>query len=174
MTSLTPLLWRHYPLYYDVTHSSTMTSPPLYYDVAHSSTMTSLSLLLWRHYPLYYDVTNPSTMASLTSTMTSLTPLLWRHHPSTITSPTPLLWRHRPSTMTSPPLYYDVTTPLLWRRSLLLYYNVGVYILLMFAYIIFMYANIHTLTFHSCWVSFVYLVMSKRVSSSFLKSGFYK
>ena len=42
------LLWRHYPLYYDVTTHSTMTS------------------LLYRYYSLYYDVTSPSTMTSLT------------------------------------------------------------------------------------------------------------
>ena len=52
MTSLTPLLWRHYPRYYDVTNPATMTSlPPL----------------LWRHYPRYYDVTNPATMTALLS-----------------------------------------------------------------------------------------------------------
>ena len=49
MTSLPLLLWRHYPLYYDVTS---------YYDVTNASTMISLPLLLWRHYPLYYDVTS--------------------------------------------------------------------------------------------------------------------
>ena len=88
MTSLTSLLWHHYPLYYDVstmtsltsllfvTNLSTMTSLPsllwrLFYDVTNLSTMTSLPSLLWRHYPLYYDV----------SFMTSLTSLLWRHYP---------------------------------------------------------------------------------------------
>ena len=72
ITSLTPLLWRHYLF-----------------------TMTSLTPLLWRHLPRYYDVTNPFTM-------TSLTPLLWRHEPfyyhvtnlPNTTSLTPLLWRH--------------------------------------------------------------------------------
>ena len=56
MTSLTPLLLRHYP--------TTMSALP--------SAMTSLTPLLWRHYPfysdvtnpLYYDVTTPSTLTS--------------------------------------------------------------------------------------------------------------
>ena len=89
MTSLPPLLWCHYLLYYDVTNPSTMTSlPPLLWRHYPNSNMTSLPPLLWRRYPLYYDVTN-------SSTMTSLTPLLCRHWPlyyditnhSTMTSP---------------------------------------------------------------------------------------
>ena len=75
MAPLFPLLWPHYPLYYNVTIPSTMTSPPpllwrhytVYYDVSIPSTMTSLSPLLWRHYPLYYDVTIPATMTSLST-----------------------------------------------------------------------------------------------------------
>ena len=50
MTSLIPLLWRHYPRYYDVTNL-------IYYDVTNPAIMTSLPPLLWRHYPRYYDVT---------------------------------------------------------------------------------------------------------------------
>ena len=53
MTSLTPLIWRHLPLCYDV-----------YYDVTNPSNMTSLTPLLWRHGPLYYDVTKPATNPS--------------------------------------------------------------------------------------------------------------
>ena len=80
MTSLVPLLLRHYlPLYYDVTspctitslrRPSTMTSPPLYYDYTNLSAMASLALyyavttsLPWRyHYPFFpffpHNVTN--------------------------------------------------------------------------------------------------------------------
>ena len=102
MTPLS-LLWRRYPLYYDVTTLSIMMSLtpllwrhlPRYYGVTYPATMTSLTPLLWCHYPRYYDVTNPATM-------TSLTPLLWCHlpryfdvtNPATMTSLTPLLWRH--------------------------------------------------------------------------------
>ena len=53
MTSLPPLLRRHYPRYYDVTTSFY----PLYYDVTTPSTTTTQPPLLRRHYPLYYDVT---------------------------------------------------------------------------------------------------------------------
>ena len=45
MTSLTPLLLRHYLLYDHVTNSSTVMSLALYYDVTNSSTMTSLLCL---------------------------------------------------------------------------------------------------------------------------------
>ena len=79
MTSLTPLLWRHWPCYYDVINPSFMTLLTLCYDVTNPPTMTPLTPLLWRHCsyydainPLYYDAINPSTM-------TPLTPLLWRH-----------------------------------------------------------------------------------------------
>ena len=46
------ILWRHYPLYYDVNTRSTM---------------TPLASLLWRYYPLYYDTTTLSTRRSLPS-----------------------------------------------------------------------------------------------------------
>ena len=105
MTSLTPLLWRHYPRYYDVTTLATMTSS-LYYDVTTLATMTS---------SLYYDVTTLATMTSslyyaVTTlvTMTSLHSLLLRP-PSTMTSLPSLLWRHYTR-------YYDVL-PLLCRQQ---------------------------------------------------------
>ena len=95
MTSLTPVLWRHLPLYYNVIN--------LYYDVIN---------LYYDVTNLYYDFTNPllwrhqpSTMTSPTFNMTSLILLLWR--------PNLLLWH----TMTSPTLYYDVTNLLLWRHQ---------------------------------------------------------
>ena len=52
MTSVIPLLWRHWPLYYDVTDPSTM---------------TSIIPLLWRHWPLYSN----SRVSTLTTTILS-------------------------------------------------------------------------------------------------------
>ena len=98
MTSLTPLLWCHLPLYYDVTNLSTMTSLtpllcrhlPLYYDVTYSSYDT---------YPLYYDVTNPSTIRYFLLSYDVTNPSTIRHflftydvtNPSTMTSLSSLL-----------------------------------------------------------------------------------
>ena len=114
--TMTPLLSRHEPRYYDPTTITSRTPLlwPRYYDITNPATM---ALLLWRHEPRYYGF----------ATMISRTPLLWLHYynitnPATMAS---LLWYHEPryygfTTMISrTPLlwlrYYDVTTPLLWR-----------------------------------------------------------
>ena len=105
MTSLTlaPLLWRHCPLYCDITNTnpSTMTSLP-YCDI------TNTNLLLWRHCSRCCDITNTNscTMTPLTSPL-CFTPVgtasYWHQSsPSTMTSLPPLLWRYYP-------LYYDAT-----------------------------------------------------------------
>ena len=49
LTLLKPLLWRHQPLYYNVTNLSTMTWLTLYYDITNPSSMKSLTL--------YYNAT---------------------------------------------------------------------------------------------------------------------
>ena len=68
-----PGLWRHCLLYHDIIY-------PLYYDVTTTSTMMSIfptlqPLLLWR-YITYYDVTSPL-YYDVTSPTVTLLP--WRH-----------------------------------------------------------------------------------------------
>ena len=72
LTSLTPLLWCYWLLYYDVIDSSSMTSLSLYndvkfryYHVTNSSTMTSLTPLVGRRWPLDYDVTTASQSSTI-------------------------------------------------------------------------------------------------------------
>ena len=120
MTSLTPLLWRHYPHYYDVTNTAAMTSR----HVTTPTTMTSQPPLLWRHNPRYYDVTTPATITSQPADYYRL--LLW----SALTSALLLLasascccgalWRVLCCCWLLPAAaversteacYYDVTTP---------------------------------------------------------------
>ena len=128
MPSLTPLLWRHLPRYYDVTNSATMMSITLLLLRCNPPpTMRSL--------PFYYDVTSPILWCHFPYTMTPLplyydatSLILWRHFPYTMT-PLPLyydatsliLCRDYPYTMTSLPLYYDATSPILCRDYLLHY-----------------------------------------------------
>ena len=108
------------PQNYAVTISSSMASLPVLWRQYIYCDVTTSYISLWRRY-LFYDVTNSSTMMSLH--------LLCPHYLSTMTSlplyydvTTSLLWRHYLSTIASLPLYYDVTNPLLWRHYL--YYGV--------------------------------------------------
>ena len=101
MTSLTPLLWRHLPLYYDFTNFYKVHNIEHYmeeqncvlFDVVakfYIANFDFVTAIVQLYNPLvssYYDVTDPSTMLSLT-------PLLWRHYSSFIPFLTPLLWRH--------------------------------------------------------------------------------
>ena len=86
MTSLTPLLWRHQPRYYDVTNPATM---------------TSLTPLLWRHYvrmlrsvvfcPLIQELPLWHPLPSITL----LTPLLYHlpfnDAPVNVSEPSPII-----------------------------------------------------------------------------------
>ena len=134
MTSIPPLLWRHYAFFYDFSNI-------IFYDVTAHSSMTSLPPLLWRHYPffygfttfssmvsppLFYDVTNIIYYAILNIpyyvvTTSTIWYLMWRLLSPQISPPhschlsETVLWRHLH-------LYYDVInlfimtllTPLLW------------------------------------------------------------
>ena len=149
MTSLTPLLWYHFALYYDATMTITWLS---YSHWQHHYTAINLKVdMHGAHFVGYFSKEKesvegnnlvcssllslhfPSTMPLYPpSTMTVLPLLLWRYYPryydvttpSTMTLLPLLLWRYYP-------FYYDVTTPatmpslilLLWRHYPR-YYNV--------------------------------------------------
>ena len=105
-TSFESLLWRHTPLYCDVTLPSTVPS----HSLTLPSTVTSHPPLLCRHTPLYSplycDVTLPSTVISLSPRHVYIILCHWEStlncvrfwsdvtNPSTVTSLTLLLWRH--------------------------------------------------------------------------------
>ena len=121
MRSLTPLLWRHLPRYYDVTLYYEVTDPSFAILVNskwfHTSMVTSLPSLKWFHTSIVTSL--PSLKWRHTSIVTSLPSLKWRHT-SIVTSLPSLKWFHTSMVTSLPSLKWSPLNgfipPLWWRH----------------------------------------------------------